>query len=75
MFNIYAATEYVIPPPQIAPDIPAVSSVRSKKGLGRGKERKKEDTGSKRRSAFKDLLEKEAQEELGTMGCFFETRV
>ena len=75
MFNIYAAAEYVIPPPQIAPDIPAVASARPKKGLGRNKDRKKEETGSKRKSAFKDLLEKEAQEEFGTMGCFFETRV
>ena len=75
MFNIYAAAEYVIPPPQIGPDIPAVASIRHKKGLGRGRERKKEDTGSKRKSAFKDLMEKEAVEELDTMGCFFETRV
>ena len=75
MFNIYAAAEYVIPPPQIAPDIPAVASVRSKKGLGRNRDRKKEDTGSKKKSEFKDLLEKEAKEEFETMGCFFETRV
>ncbi len=75
MFNIYAAAEYVLPPPQIAPDIPAVASVRAKKGLGRNRDRKKEDTGSRKRSGFKDLLEKEVREEPETMGCFFETRV
>ncbi|MCR5300815.1 MAG: hypothetical protein K6E49_00080 [Lachnospiraceae bacterium] len=74
MFNIYAAAEYVLPPPQIAPDIPAVASVRSKKGLGRNRDRRKEES-SKKKSAFKDLLEKEVKEEFDTMGCFFETRV
>ena len=67
--------EYVLPPPPAQPDIPAVASVRPKKGLGRNRKRDKEDSGSRKRSSFKDLLEKEAMEELGQMGCFFEAKV
>ena len=74
MFNIMVATEYALPPPTRQADIPAVSQVMPFKELRRNKDRKK-DEKSKKRSAFKDVLEKEVTEEFGQMGCFFETRI
>ena len=74
MFNIMVATEYALPPPARQADIPAVSQVMPFKELRCNKDRKK-DEKSKKRSAFKDVLEKEVTEEFGQMGCFFETRV
>ncbi len=75
MFNIMVATEYVLPPPARGADIPAVAQVMPRKQLGRNRDRKKEDTGNRKRTAFKDMLEKEVREESEKMGCFFETRV
>ena len=75
MFNIMVATEYALPPPPRQADIPAVAHVMPFKELRRNKDRKKDDSKSKKKSAFKDMLEKEVNEELGQMGCFFETRV
>lgn len=73
MFNISVGMDYVLPPPNISADIPAVASVPSYRKSRRDRDRKRDDTGSKKRSAFKDLMEKEAKEEFGQMGCFFET--
>ncbi len=75
MFNIMVATEYAVPPPIRHADIPAVAQVMPHKELRRDRDRKKNDQ-KKKRSAFKDLLEKEVkEEEIGQMGCFFEQRV
>ena len=75
MFNITVATEYVLPPPPRQADIPAVAQVTPFKELRRNKDRKKKESKNGKRSAFKDMLEKEAKEEFDRMGCFFETRV
>ncbi len=75
MFNIMVATEYAVPPPTRQTDIPAVAQVMPRKELRRDRDRKKDDPKNKKKSAFKDLLEKEVKEEFGQMGCFFETRV
>ena len=75
MFNIMVATEYAVPPPARQADIPAVASVMPHKELRRDRDRKRNDPKTKKRSAFKELLEKEVNEEFGQMGCFFETRV
>ena len=76
MFNIMVATEYSPPPPIRQSDIPAVAQVMPHKELRRDRDRKKNDTRSGKKTSFKDLLEKEVrEEELGQMGCFFETRV
>ncbi len=74
MFNIPVGIEYVLPPPPVSPDIPAVGSVMPYKKPRNRKDRDKEDR-NKKKPAFKELLEKEAEEEFGRMGCFFETRV
>ena len=76
MFNIMVATEYAVPPPIRQADIPAVAQVMPHKELRRDRDKKKNDPKNKKRSAFKELLEKEVkEEEFGQMGCFFETRV
>ena len=75
MFNIMVATEYALPPPVRGADIPAVAQVMPRKELHRNRDRKKEDSKNKKKSAFKDMLEKEVREESEKMGCFFETRV
>jgi len=72
MFNIPIGFEYVLPPPVVSADIPAVGSV---KRPGQKRNRDKESTKNKKRTPFKQLLEKEAEEEFDKMGCFFETRV
>ena len=72
MFNISVGMDYVLPPPPVAADIPAVASVPAQRKPRREKDRKREDRNRKK-PAFRELLEKEAKEEFGQMGCFFET--
>ena len=75
MFNIPVGMEYVLPPPAVMPDIPAVSSVDPYKRTRNRKDRDKEGSKNRKKTPFKELLKKEAEEEVGRMGCFFETRV
>ncbi len=75
MFNIMVGTEYFLPPPPRSADIPAVASIEPYRRPRRERDRKKEDSKNKKRSAFKDLLEKEVEEGFGQMGSFFEYKV
>ncbi|MCR5474445.1 MAG: hypothetical protein K6F28_04500 [Lachnospiraceae bacterium] len=73
MFNIMTSMDYVLPPPQVSGQIPTVASVAPNRKPGRNRDRKKGDTGGKKKPVFKELMEKEVKEEFGQMGCFFET--
>ena len=73
MINM-VGVEYVLPPPRVAPDIPAVVASMPKRGLRRGRN-KEEENKKKRRSLLDDMImSKEEREELGQMGCFFEAQ-
>lgn len=75
MFNIMVGVDYVLPPPHVSADIPAVASVAPFKETRRNKDGKKGRSGNRKRTEFKELIEKEANEEFGRMGCFFERKV
>ncbi len=56
-------------------DISAVAATLPYEKLRRDKERDRERSKKKKKPAFRQLLEKEAEEEFGRMGCFFEAKV
>lgn len=74
MINM-VGVEYMLPPPPAPPDIPAVAATVAYKGFRRNKDRDRDEGKKKRRSLYDEILaEKEAGEEPGQMGCFFEAR-
>ncbi len=73
MFNM-VGVEFVLPPPVSPSDISAVAAAVPYRKARRDRDRDKEER-KKKKSAFKELLEKEAEEEPGQMGCFFEAKV
>lgn len=75
MFNINVGIDYVLPPPPRSADIPAVASVMPYRGPRRNKDKKREDSKNRKKQVFKQIIEKEAEEDFGRMGCFFESRV
>lgn len=74
MINM-VGVEYPLLPLPTGPDIPAVASALPSRKYRRNKDKEKEESAKKRRSIYDEILfEKEMNEEIGQMGCFFEVK-
>ena len=74
MINM-VGVQYELPPPPVAPDIPAVVAAMPHKSLYGNKRRDREEGGKKRRSIYDEILMKKEEEEgFRQMGCFFEAK-
>ncbi len=65
---------YYIPQPSAFSEIGAVMGSVPYRSFKRDQKPLKEDPRKKKRSAFKDLFEKEAEKDPEQMGCFFEAK-
>ena len=74
MINM-VGVEYALLPLPSSPDIQAVVSTLPSRKYRRNKDRDKEEGNKKRRSIYDEILfEKELEEEIGQIGCFFEAK-
>ncbi|MCR5419664.1 MAG: hypothetical protein K6E98_01495 [Lachnospiraceae bacterium] len=75
MINM-VGVEYVLPPPPVPPDIPAVAASVPFMKYSQNGRRDAETEKKKKNPLFNDILKKkEEKEEIGQMGCFFEAKV
>ena len=74
MINM-VGVEYALLPLPTSPDIPAVVSTLPGRRYRRNKDRDRDEGKKKGNPLFEGLLfEKELQEEIGQIGCFFEAQ-